>query len=139
MIYKGYKIRVRCIDWEQIDLLDRYWKLFTSYVESEKLIGLGMNWAEDYLYFDYALGVINDEDTLNKIKSIDLSETEFDMSYIEIRLPNLDEWETFKGKAKDLKQLYEKEIDCYEKAYNYELEYIDSKGNLEIKIHYIND
>lgn len=138
MIYKGYKIRVRCIDWEQVNLLDRYWNLFTSYVESEKLIGLGMNWTEDYLYFDYALGVINDEDTLNKIKSINLSETEFNISYIEINLPNFEEWETFKGKEKDLKQIYEKDIACYEKAYNYELEYIDGKGNLEIKIHYIN-
>lgn len=138
MIYKGYKIRVRCIDWEQVDLLDRYWELFTAYVESEKLIGLGMNWSEDYLYFDYALGVIDDEDTLNQIKSIGLSETEFDISYIEISLPNFEEWETFKGKEKDLKQIYEKEIKCYEKAYNYELEYIDGKGNLEIKIHYIN-
>ncbi len=136
MIYKGYKIRVRCIDWEQVDLLDRYWKLFTSYVESEKLIGLGMNWTEDYLYFDYALGVIDDEDTLNKIKSIDLSETEFDINYIEISLPNFEEWETFKGKEKDLKQIYENKIDCYNKLYNYELEYIDGKGNLEIKIHY---
>ena len=138
MIYKGYKIRVRCIDWEQVNLLERYWRLFTSYVESEKLIGLGMNWTEDSLYFDYALGVIDDEDTLNKIKSIDLSETEFDISYIEISLPNFEEWETFKGKEKDLKQIYEKEIDCCEKNYNYELEYIDGKGNLEIKIHYIN-
>lgn len=136
MIYKGYKIRVRCINWEQVDLLDRYWMLFTSYVESEKLIGLGMNWTEDYLYFDYALGVIDDEDTLNKIKSIDLSETKFDMNYIEINLPNLEEWETFKGKEKDLKQIYENKIDCYNKPYNYELEYIDGKGNLEIKIHY---
>lgn len=138
MIYKGYKIRVRCIDWEQVDLLDRYWSLFTSHIKSEKLIGLGMNWTKDYLYFDYALGVIDDEETLNKIKSIDLSETEFDINYIEINLPNLEEWETFKGKEKDLKQIYEKEIDCYEKTYNYELEYIDGKGNLEIKIHYIN-
>jgi hypothetical protein len=136
MIYKGYKIRVRCIDWEQVDLLDRYWKLFTSYVESEKLIGLGMNWTEDYLYFDYALGVIDDEDTLNKIKSIDLFETEFDMNCIEISLPNFEEWETFKGKEKDLKQIYENKIDYYNKPYNYELEYIDGKGNLEIKIHY---
>lgn len=139
MIYKGYKIRVRCIDWEQVDLLDRYWNLFTSYVKSEKLIGLGMNWTEDYLYFDYALGVIDDEDTLNKMKSIDLSETEFDMNYIEISLPNFEEWETFKGKEKDLKQIYENKIDCYNKPYNYELEYIDGKGNLEIKIHYTSD
>lgn len=138
MIYKGYKIRVRCIEWEQVELLDKYWQLFTSYVESEKLIGLGMNWSEDYLYFDYSLGVIDDEATLNKIKSIDFSEAEFDISYIEVSLPNFEEWETFKGEEKDLKQIYEKEINCYEKAYDYELEYIDGKGNLEIKIHYIN-
>lgn len=138
MIYKGYKIRVRCIDWEQVDLLDRYWKLFASYVESEKLIGLGANWTDDYLYFDYALGVIDDEETLNKIKSIDFSKTEFDINYIEISLPDFEEWETFKGKEKDLKQIYEKEIDCYEKTYNYELEYIDGEGNLEIKVHYVN-
>lgn len=139
MIYKGYKIRVRCINWEQINVLDQYWGIFTSYVESKKLIGLGMNWTEDYLYFDYAIGVIDDEDTLSKMKSIDLSETEFDISYIEIDLPNFQEWETFKGKEKDLKQIYEKEIDCYDKTYNYELEYIDGRGNLEIKIHYTND
>lgn len=137
MIYKGYKIRVRCIDWEQVDLLDRYWKVFTSYIKSEKLIGLGMNWTKDYFYFDYALGVLDDEDTLNKLKSIDLSETKFDINYIEISLPNLEEWVTFKGKEEDLKQIYEKEIDCQGKIYDYELEYIDGKGNLEIKIHYI--
>lgn len=139
MIYKGYKIKVRCIDWEQINTLDKYWNLFTTYVKSEKIIGLGMNWSEDYLYFDYALGVIDDEDTLNKIKAIDFFNTEFSTEYIEIDLPNFEEWETFKGKEKDIKQIYEKEIDCYEKTYDYELEYIDAKGNLEIKIHYIND
>lgn len=136
MIYKGYKIKVRCIDWEQVDLLDRYWNLFTSHIESEKIIGLGMNWI-DGEYFDYAIGVINDEDTLNKIKSIDLSETEFDINYIEISLPAFEEWETFKGKEKDLRQIYETKIDCYTKEYDYELEYIDGKGNLEIKIHYV--
>ena len=138
MIYKGYKIKVRCKNWEQISVLDRYWGLFTSNIESEKLIGLGMNWTENYLYFDYALGVIGDEDTLDKMKSVDLSKTEFDISYIEINLPDLEEWKTFKGKEKDIKQIYEKEIDCYNKPYDYELEYIDGKGNLKIKIHYIN-
>lgn len=137
MIYKGYKIRVRCIDWEQVDTLDWYWNLFTSYVPSEKIIGLGMNWTSDYLYFDYALGVIDDEDTLRKLKSIDFSNTDFKIDYIEIDLPNLDEWEVFKGKEKDLQQIYEKEIDCYQRAYDYELEYIDGKGSIEIKIHYL--
>lgn len=138
MIFKGYKIRVRCINWEQVKLLDKFWDVFTSHISSEKIIGLGWNWTEDYLCFDYALGVINDEDTLNKIKSIDFTKTEFDSSYVEIDLPEFTEWETFKGKEKDLKQIYEKEIDCYEKCYDYELEYIDGKGNLAIKIHYIN-
>lgn len=136
MIYKGYKIRVRCIEWEQVNILDKYWNMFTSNVESEKIIGLGMNWSEDYLYFDYALGVIDDEDTLNKIKSIDFSNTDFNVDYIEINLPDLEEWEIFKGKEHDLKQIYEKEIDCYNKPYDYELEYIDGKGNIEIKIHF---
>ncbi len=136
MIYKGYKIRVRCIGWEQIDVLDKYWGLFTSYIASEKLIGLGMNWTSDYLYFDYALGVIDDEITLDKIKSIDFSKLDFDIDYIEINLPNFDKWQTFKGKEKDLIQIYEKDIDCYNRPYDYELEYIDGKGNLEIKIHF---
>lgn len=138
MIFKGYKIRVRCVDWEQIDLLSRYWKLFTSHAGSEKLIGLSMNWTDDCLYFDYAIGVVDDEETLNKIRAIDLSETGFCASYVEIILPEAEEWKEYKGKEKDLKQIYEKEIDCHKKPYDYELEHIDGKGNLEIKIHYIN-
>ena len=136
MLYKGYKIRVRCVDWEQAKLLDEYWKLFASHVSSDKLVGLGMNWTDDYLYFDYALGVINDDETLNKIKKIDFSKSEFDARYTEIELPDFDEWETFRGKEKDIKKIYEQEIDCYERPYDYELEYIDGRGNLEIKIHY---
>lgn len=91
MIYNGFKLRVRCIDWEQVDLLDCYWNLFTSYIPSERIIGLGMNWSDEYLYFDYALGVIDDEDTLNKIKSIDLSKSGLDLNYIEISLPDFEE------------------------------------------------
>lgn len=136
MIYKGYKIRVRCIDWEQVKVLDKYWNIFTNCVPSETIIGLGMNWTDDYLYFDYALGVIDDEETLNKIKLIDFSDKGFDTEYFEINLPEFSEWETFKGKASNLKEIYEKDIDCYKKPYDYELEYIDSKGNIEIKIHY---
>ncbi len=36
-----------------------------------------MNWSNDYLYFDYAIGVIDDENTLNIIKSLDFSNTDF--------------------------------------------------------------
>lgn len=139
MIYKGYKIKIRCIDWEQVKVIDQYWDLFTSYVAKEKIIGLGMNWTNDYLYFDYALGVIDDEDTLNKLKEIDFSKTNFNVEYIEINLPDFKEWQVFKGKDKDVKQIYENEIDCYQKRYDYELEYIDSKGNIVIKIHFIDN
>lgn len=137
MLFKGYKISVRCKDWEQVNLLDKYWDLFSSYVDIEKLIGLGMNWRNDYLYFDYALGVINDEETLEKLRNIDFSAFEFDVSYIEIELPDFKEWETFKGKNKDVKKIYEKDINCYERLYDYELEYIDKNDNIEIKIHFI--
>lgn len=138
MIFKGYKIKVRCIDWEQVQLLDEYWKLFSSYIKFENIVGLGMNWTSDYLYFDYALGVIDDEDTLSKIKSIDFSNTKFLVDYVEIDLPKESEWKTFKGKNKDVKEIYEKKVDCYNSSYDYELEYMDGKGNLEIKIHYLN-
>lgn len=73
-----------------------------------------------------------------KIKEIDFSNTEFNVEYIELNLPNLNEWKTFKGKDIEIREIYENQIDCYNKDYDYELEYIDSKGNIEIKIHFIN-
>lgn len=135
MIYKGYKIRVRCLNWEQTQTIDRYWKLFTSHIAPEKLVGLGMNWSDDYLYFDYALGVIDDKATLNQLKSVATTFADFNPNYFEINLPEMEEWTTFKGKDCNVKQIYE-EVDCYEIPYDYELEYIDSDGNIEIKIHY---
>ncbi len=35
-----------------------------------------MNWTDDYLYFDYAIGIINDDDTFNKIQNIDFFSTD---------------------------------------------------------------
>lgn len=138
MIYKGYKIKVRCIDWEQVKILDKYWSVFTKYVNSKDIIGLGMNWTDNYLYFDYALGVINNEKVLENLKNIDFSNTGFDVEYIEVNLPNLNEWKSFKGKEKDLIQIYENEIDCYNIPYDYELEYINN-DDIEIKIHFIDN
>ena len=135
--FKGYKIRVRCLDWEQVNTIGKYWKTLTDHIKNEKIIGLGMNWSEDYLHFDYAIGVIDDEDTLNNIKKIDFSNTDFNVEYIELNLPSLNEWETFMGKDSEIKKIYEDQIDCYNRSYDYELEYIDSKGNIEIKIHFI--
>ncbi len=138
MIYKGYKIKVSCNDWEQVKVLDKYWSVFTKYVNSKDIIGLGMNWTDNYLYFDYTLGVINNEEVLDILKTIDFSNTGFDVKYIEVNLPDLNEWESFKGKEKDLVQIYEKEIDCYNKSYDYELEYINN-DDIEIKIHFIDN
>lgn len=137
MKYKGYKIRVRCINWEQEEYLGTFWNFVTQYIDKNSIIGLGMNWTEDYLYFDYALGVIDDETTLKRLKSIDFANTKFNPKYIEVDLPKIDEWITFKGKEEDLKQIYEKEIDCCNRKYDYELEYIDKNSNIEIKIHFM--
>ena len=137
MIYKGYKIRVRCLDWEQINIIDQYWDYFRKYVESEKLVALGMNWTKDYLYFDYALGVIDDEETFGKLKTIDFSNTDFQVEYIEVSLPDENEWKTFTGKDEDVQSIYEEQIDGTHNPYDYELEYIDRFGNIEIKIHFI--
>lgn len=60
------------------------------------------------------------------------------MEYIEVNLPNLNEWKSFKGKEKDLIQIYENEIDCYNIPYDYELEYINN-DDIEIKIHFIDN
>lgn len=137
MVFKGYKIRVRCLDWEQIDILDKYWKVFTDFIGKEKIVGLGMNWTDDFLYFDYAIGVINDDDAFSIIQNIDFSFSGFPVLYIELNLPDLNEWEIFQGKSDDIQEIYEKQIDSLNRSYDYELESIDSEGNMEIKIHFI--
>ncbi len=139
MKYKGYKIRVRCIDWEQEQFIGAFWDYISPYTSKENIIGLGMNWTDDYLYFDYALGVIDDENTLQKLNSINFTNSGFSVEYIEIELPSLEEWTSFKGKTANLKEIYDVDIDCYNKKYDYELEYIDGNGNLEIKIHFIDN
>lgn len=137
MIYKGYKIRVRCIDWEQEQFLGEFWDFVSPFIGEQNIIGLGMNWTDDYLYFDYALGVIDNPQILNKIKNIDFSNTKFIGEYIEIELPDLDNWTTFKGKTTELRKIYDIDIASLNKEYDYELEYFYQDGNCEIKIHFI--
>ena len=134
-IFKGYKIRVRCINWEQKSILEEYWNIFSKEYKLQQLVGLGFNWSQDNKYFDYAIGTINDTKTLNKLKNIDFSNTNFNVEYLEKELPNLNEWKTFKGT--NLKEIYDNQIDCNNQNYDYELEYFDEE-NIEIKIHYIN-
>lgn len=137
MLYKGYKIRIRCINWEQVDVIDKFKEVVTSFLKPEKVIGLGMNWTDDYLYFDYAYGVIDDEKSLSILNSINFFEYGFNTEYIEIKLPNEEEWTTFRGRDEYVKEIYEEQIDCYNKKYDYELEHFDSDGNIKIKIHYL--
>lgn len=133
MKYKGYKIRVRCINWEQEEYLGTFWNFVTQYIDKNSIIGLGMNWTEDYLYFDYAIGAIKNDVVVKKLGNIDFKSHGFNAEYIEINLPDEKEWQTFRGKDFEVKEIYEKEIDCYNKKYDYELEYIDEKGNIEIR------
>lgn len=136
MKFKGYKIKVRCINWEQINTIDKFWNYVSKYIEKDKIIGLGMNWTNNFLSFEYALGVINDENTLQKLKHLSF-EKEWNAEYIEIQLPPKNEWKTFTGKDKDVKEIYEKQIDCYKNTYDYELEYIDKIGNIKIPVHFL--
>ena len=43
MKYNGYKIRVRCINWEQEKYLGTFWDFVTQYIDKNSIIGLGMN------------------------------------------------------------------------------------------------
>lgn len=139
MRFKGYKITIRCLDWEQVDTIDNYWHLFAKHIDRKNIVGLGFNWSDDKLYFDYAIGVISDEETLKELTKIDFTNTNIKPEYIELDLPGLNEWMTFKGKDYEVKTIYEVEIDSKSKDYDYELEYIDGKGNIEIKIHFTED
>ena len=42
----------------------------------------------------------------------------------------------YKNNIPTLKQIYEKDMDFDKRPYNYELEYFDGKGNIQIKIHF---
>lgn len=136
MMFKGYKIRVRCKEWEQIEEIDKFWNVFTNFVDINKIVGLGMNWSKDLIYFDYAIGTINNENVLDKIRTINFSKAGFIVDYIEAELPPLNEWVSFSGKTKNVKYIYENQIDIIGN-YDYELEYLDYDGNIEIKIHFI--
>lgn len=137
MVYKGYKLRIRCIEWEQVKIIDNFWHIITKFVSHKDIVGLGMNWSDDYLYFDYAIGVIDNDNALEKLKNIDFKKYDISPIYFEIELPEIDEFSSFKGNVKDVKTIYENYIDCYKRPYDYELEYIDGCGNIEIKIHFI--
>ena len=139
MLFKGFKIRVRCVDWEQVNTIGNFWQSIKDFVSYEDVVGLGMNWSDDYLYFDYAIGVIDNDIILEKLKNISFSQYGFDANYFEIELPNSNEWVSFEGKDEEVRELYENSIDCYNKEYDYELEYLDGEGNIEIKIHFINN
>lgn len=136
MRFKGYKIRVRCLKWEQVQTIGAYWKKFNSIVNSKKIVGLGIE-PLNQPYFDYALGSIDDEETLEKMKAIDFSDTNFKPTYIELELPDLNDWQTFAGKSNNIQYIYEEKIDAQKRRYDYELEYMDEEGNIEIKIHFI--
>ena len=118
MRFKGYKITIRCLDWEQVATIDNYWNLVASHINRKKIVGLGFNWSDDNLYFDYAIGVISDEEALEELNNLDFSKTNIKPEYIELDLPEEDEWMTFKGKDEDIKTIYEVNIDRQNKEYD---------------------
>lgn len=134
MKYCGYQIRVSCAAWEQVDILGDFWDFIIERLGRGDIVGLGYGWKDNY--FNYAIGVIDDAETLAKIQEIDFGEGGFAPEYVEVELPAESEWVEYTGKTEKLREIYEKQIDCYNRKYDYELEYFDDAGNARILIHY---
>ncbi len=127
-------MRVSCAAWEQVQLLGEFWDYVGDQVGKENLAGLGYGWSNNY--FNYALGAIEDAETLKQLQKIDFAKTKFQVEYVEIDLPELAEWTTYTGREDQLREIYEQQIDCYDQRYDYELEFFDDAGNAKILIHY---
>ena len=79
MIFKGFAIKVSCASWEQVEILGNFWDEISKVIEKEKLVGLGYGWEDNY--FSYAIGLIDQFDELEKIKTLTLNG-----QYVEIEL-----------------------------------------------------
>lgn len=134
MEFRGYKITYNCDDWHQVQLIGDFWDFMAQFVPRDHLVGLGWNWNDQEHCFDYALGFIDDIPSLDKISHINLAKTEFHPSFCTVQLPS-NNWKTFSGHIDDLQKIYEEQIDPLGEK-DYELEYIDDLGNLQIKIHF---
>ena len=131
MEFRGYKINYNYDDWQQVDLIGQFWDYLAQFVPREKLVGLGWNWDDNAHTFDYALGVIDDAQTLSQLSKVNF--TKFKPDFCIIQLP-ADDWQTFSGHVDNLRQIYEQQIDPLGEK-DYELEYINDVGQLKIKIH----
>lgn len=138
-IFRGIKATFDCSDWQQVETIGNFWERAASIVPWIDLVGLGCNWTADGRYFDYALGTIEDNSELvEALASIDFASLSLETTPCEITLPPLSDpkWETFSGKDSEVKEIYER-ADCYHRKYDYELEYLDGKGNFSTMIHFI--
>lgn len=98
MKFYGYKIRVSCADWEQVEVLDSLWVTAAKVVNQEDLVSLGMEWKDDC--FTYAIGALDcnilPADFENK-----LLQAGFNIKKINgLALPDVREWRSFYGKEK---------------------------------------
>ncbi len=134
MEFRGYKITYDYQNWQQVELIGDFWDYLAESVPRDHLVGLGWNWNDDHHTFDYALGVINDAETLSNLSQINFSDSKFQPEFCVVDLPK-DNWQVFSGHVDDLQQIYEQQIDPLGEK-DYELEYIDDAGNLTIKIHF---
>lgn len=136
-MFRGVKATFNCSDWSQVELIGNFWEYAAGVIPWIDLAGLGFNWTPDGQYFDYALGTLEQDDGLLKqLQSIDFTSLGIVVEPCEVILPPLNQWETFSGKDSEVQAIYEK-ADCYQRKYDYELEYLDGKGNFSTTIHFI--
>lgn len=133
MQFQGYKITYNYDDWQQVALIGNFWDYIAQFVPRDKIVGLGWNWNDEAHTFDYAIGVINDHQTLAQLAQINFDQVTFKPEYTTVQLPK-DDWQIFSGHVDNLRQIYEQQIDPLGEK-DYELEYINDAGQLKIKIH----
>lgn len=134
MKFYGYKAMIACsADWVQVRALGNFWDIVTDAVGYDGVVGLGMEWTGDE--FTYAMGSF-DKSLAAQIPECKLREKGFAVEYVEIDLPDEDEWQTFTGRADDLRKICEEQVDDRNRKYDYELEFFDGKGGVKIMIHY---
>ncbi len=137
LTFRGVKSTFNCSDWSQVERIGDFWEYAAKIIPWTDLVGLGFNWTANGCYFDYALGTLEEDTTvLEQLRSVDFSPLGITVEPCAVILSPLDEWQTFSGKDSEVQAIYEK-ADCYQRKYDYELEYLDGKGNFSTTIHFI--
>ncbi|MCL1927776.1 MAG: hypothetical protein FWG07_03150 [Treponema sp.] len=126
MKFTGVLRKFDCSNNKQFNDIGEFWDFMSKIIDKNKLKGLGFNWENNY--FDYIIGDLKEEIDF----SMDLILNTYpDSKIVTVDLPD-NGWKIYKGKIKEIKNIYEK---IYRDGpLDYEIEEIDAKGNFKVSI-----